>query len=278
MSPGRLVTLREAEMKKRLVILGAVIAVASAVLLFTLFRNGRNDGALLLFGNVEVTEVNLGFKMPGRIAVLAVEEGRRVRKGDRLAALDSAELESFVAQNRSTVSLAEAELEKAKKDHDRYSTLMESGAISVQQMDAAKRAYDAATSQLRQTKAALAASEERLRDADLQFPWLLRATMRSPLRSPAQVEGTQGFLPQPGKDLERPSSTRLEARFPSHGSRAMTWVQAEHQPLDDRPGQGVHERLERHLPARELLRDHGQRGAGRLADAERQVARLAPHG
>ena len=24
--------------------------------------------------------------------------------------------------------------------------------------------------------------------------------MRSPLRSPAQVEGTQGFLPQPGKD------------------------------------------------------------------------------
>src|SRR5574340_820426 len=46
--------------------------------------------------------------------------------------------------------------------------------------------------------------------------------MRSPLRSPAQVEGTQGFLPQPGKDLERPSSTRLEARFPYRGSGAMT--------------------------------------------------------
>ena len=43
----------------------------------------------------------------------------------------------------------------------------------------------------------------------LQFPWLLRATMRSPLRSPAQVEGTQGFLPQPGKALERPSSPDL---------------------------------------------------------------------
>ena len=46
--------------------------------------------------------------------------------------------------------------------------------------------------------------------------------MRSPLRSPAQVEGTQGFLPQPEKDLERPSSTRLEARFPSHASGAVT--------------------------------------------------------
>src|SRR5574337_678307 len=48
----------------------------------------------------------------------------------------------------------------------------------------------------------------------LQFPRLLRATMRSPLRSPAQVEGPQGVLPQPEKDLERPSSTCLEARFP----------------------------------------------------------------
>ena len=35
--------------------------------------------------------------------------------------------------------------------------------------------------------------------------------MRSPLRSPAQVEGPQGVLPQPEKDLERPSSARLEA-------------------------------------------------------------------
>src|SRR5574337_1201937 len=51
---------------------------------------------------------------------------------------------------------------------------------------------------------------------------LLRATMRSPLRSPEQVEGSQGFLPQPEKGLERPSSTRLKARFPYHDSRAMT--------------------------------------------------------
>ena len=33
------------------------------------------------------------------------------------------------------------------------------------------------------------------------------------LRSPAQVQGTQGFLLRPGKDLESPSA-RLEPRFP----------------------------------------------------------------
>ena len=46
--------------------------------------------------------------------------------------------------------------------------------------------------------------------------------MRSSLRSPAQIQGTEVFLPPPEKDLESPSSTRLKARFPYHDSRAMT--------------------------------------------------------
>ena len=50
---------------------------------------------------------------------------------------------------------------------------------------------------------------------------LLRGTLRSSLRSPAQVEGTQGYLPHPEKDLESSSSKPLEARFPYHDSRAM---------------------------------------------------------
>ena len=45
--------------------------------------------------------------------------------------------------------------------------------------------------------------------------------LRIYLRSPAQVQGTQGFLLRPEKDLESPSA-RLEARFPYHDSRAKT--------------------------------------------------------
>lgn len=157
-------------MKKKLVVAGIVLVTGIVVALVLRLGNTRDQDALALSGTVEVTEINLGFKSAGRIAALSVEEGQKVKKGDRLAALDSAELESMVAQNRATVGLAEAELEKAKKDHDRYSTLVQSGAIPVQQMDAAKRAYDAATSQLRQAKAALAASEERLRDTVIYAP------------------------------------------------------------------------------------------------------------
>ena len=39
----------------------------------------------------------------------------------------------------------------------------------------------------------------------------LRGTLGSSLRSPAEGEGNEGFPPPPDKDLESPSSTRLEA-------------------------------------------------------------------
>ena len=39
---------------------------------------------------------------------------------------------------------------------------------------------------------------------------------------PAEVEGNEGFPPPPEKDLESPSSTRLEALVISHDSRVMT--------------------------------------------------------
>ena len=54
-----------------------------------------------------------------------------------------------------------------------------------------------------------------------QYPSPLRGTVGRSLRSPAEVEGNEGFPPPPKKDLESPSSTRLEALVPSHDSRAM---------------------------------------------------------
>ena len=50
----------------------------------------------------------------------------------------------------------------------------------------------------------------------------LRGTLGSSLRSPAEGEGHEGFPPPHEKDLESPSSTRLEALVPCRDSRART--------------------------------------------------------
>ena len=55
-----------------------------------------------------------------------------------------------------------------------------------------------------------------------QHPSPLRGTLGSSLRSPAEVEGNEGFPPQPEKDLESPSSTPLEDLAASHDSGVMT--------------------------------------------------------
>ena len=48
-----------------------------------------------------------------------------------------------------------------------------------------------------------------------QHPSPLRGTLGSSLRSPAEVEGNEGFLPPLEKDLDSPSSKCLEALVPS---------------------------------------------------------------
>ncbi len=157
-------------MKKVIIAVAAVIIIIGTIAVIHFRRNTRSDGTLVLSGTIEVTEVNIGFKTPGRITELLVEEGQRVRQGERLASLDSSELKNVVAQNRATVRLAEAELEKAKKDLDRYQPLAQEGAITKQQLDTATRAYSVSRSQVDQARAALRASEVRLSDTVIEAP------------------------------------------------------------------------------------------------------------
>src|SRR3972149_5721585 len=101
-------------MKRKLVIAGILFLAGVTAFLISHFSNKGEDGALAVSGNVEVTEVNIGFKTSGRVVELFVEEGQKVNKGDRLAILDSAEIESQVAQNRAYLGEASARLEELR--------------------------------------------------------------------------------------------------------------------------------------------------------------------
>lgn len=157
-------------MHKRTVIIILFLIAGAVAAIFYVQDNRTDSGALRVSGNVEVTEANLGFKMAGRIVALDAEEGARVKKGERIAALDNRELKAIVDQNRAIVGIAEAEEVKAQRDFERFDALSREGAVSLQQLDAARRTRDAARLQVQQTRAALAASEERLLDTVLYAP------------------------------------------------------------------------------------------------------------
>lgn len=173
-------------MKKRVLFAGVLIIIGIAAFLIYRFVNKPEEGGIAVSGNVEVTEVNMGFKSSGRVVELLAEEGQKVKKGDRLAVLDSAELESQVAQSRAalneaatklqelragsrpqeiaqaqaSVASAEAELIKAKKDYERDEFLYKNGAVSAQQWDASKKVYETAVSQHRKSLESLSLVKE----------------------------------------------------------------------------------------------------------------------
>jgi HlyD family secretion protein len=77
-------------MKKRLALLAVLLALAGVgvwALRGKLARPG-NPQTLQLFGNVDIREVNLGFRVPGRLSEVACDEGDPVKPGDVLARLD----------------------------------------------------------------------------------------------------------------------------------------------------------------------------------------------
>jgi HlyD family secretion protein len=62
-------------MKKKLVIAGIVILIGVAVFIINHLRHNKEEGVILLSGNVEVTESNMGFKLSGRVVERLVDEG-----------------------------------------------------------------------------------------------------------------------------------------------------------------------------------------------------------
>ena len=77
------------------------------------------NGELVLQGNVEVRQVNLGFKVSGRIETLNVDEGDRVRTGQVLASLEKIYFEDTLAQMRAQLGQSEANYTKLKAGNRR---------------------------------------------------------------------------------------------------------------------------------------------------------------
>lgn len=70
------------------------------------------SGPLVLQGNVEVRQVNLGFKVAGRLKDLLVDEGDHVKQGQKLASLDKVYFEDSLGQLRAQRDQAAATLAK----------------------------------------------------------------------------------------------------------------------------------------------------------------------
>src|SRR5579863_1126382 len=168
----------------RMALLLVAVLAAAALLWWWL---GRTPAAsnLVLYGNIDLRQVDLPFNDSERVAAVLVQEGDHVRAGQLLARLDTSRLEPQVAkaqaqvaaqqqvllrlqhgnrpeeiaEARANVTMATADAGNAQAQYQRMQSLAErsSGrAVSRQDLDAAKAAADAAQARLTQNQKALA--------------------------------------------------------------------------------------------------------------------------
>lgn len=98
-----------------------LVALALAIGLGWYFRVPQALGlvapektALTLYGNVDIRQVSLAFRVSGRLSQVLVDEGDTVKAGDVLAQLDSQPNEYAVAAAAANVAALSATLEKLK--------------------------------------------------------------------------------------------------------------------------------------------------------------------
>lgn len=180
--------------RSRIRLLLVLVAVAGAV-----YLGGRalgfwsgTDGPLKLYGNVEIREVQLGFRVGGRISRLLVDEGDMVKAGQVLAELDTRPIEARLAgaaarveaasasaardvngsrpqelaSARAAVAAAEARLAEARRQHERRRALLDKGFISRADVQTAEAEVDAATAALAAARSALSLAQEGVRAED----------------------------------------------------------------------------------------------------------------
>ena len=212
---------------KRGVVRLVIVAVLVAVGLFG-WRAGWFGGAAerqTINGNVEVREVQLAFRVGGRIAAITVDEGDAVGPGQLMARLDGAPFADALASARAEIDVADAALTRqrngnrpqeiaeaeaalraaqavavnADKEYERVSDLAVKGFVSAARVDATRAAKDSARAVIDEMRAKLSLLREGTRQDSIAESTASRdAAQARQRRTATDLADTQLFAPSGG--------------------------------------------------------------------------------
>ena len=120
------------------------------------FKTKRQKISEKLFytGSIEAwNKMNITPDVGGKIAKIYVEEGDRVQQDQLLAELDTRAIRLQLEQARAGLAVAEANQKDAQRNMERMERLKLENAVSEQQYEQLKLAFDAADAQLQQARA-----------------------------------------------------------------------------------------------------------------------------
>lgn len=164
------------------------ILIAGAALWFfhPYFRTQREQKhELMLYGNVDVRQVDLGFRVSGRIQSMPFQEGDIVNTGDLMARLDNQPYEDQVREAQARVDSLKWSLVNAQNVLDRRASLIGTQAVAREDYEDALSKRDIQRANLDESVAALGIAETHLRDIELYAP--ANGTILTRIREPGAI-------------------------------------------------------------------------------------------
>lgn len=154
-----------------------IVLKICCVLLFSIVAlqscgNGESD-SITGSGSLEATEITIRSKTSGQMLEMKVNEGSLLEPGTVIAVVDTekislqkqqieaglAEVKFVIQTAEESITLAEEQLANVKKKYSRIKTLFEQGSATQQQMDDIETQFNLASTQARQAKSGLRASQ-----------------------------------------------------------------------------------------------------------------------
>jgi len=121
-------------------------------------------------GNIEGTEVRLGFRIRGKITEILTDEGMQIRVGDLVARLDTDEWSKIVAETSASLDAEKYRHKLAYDDYVRAENLLLAGSISTQERDSYKTKAEATNANVEELQAKLELAVTRLGYTNLASP------------------------------------------------------------------------------------------------------------
>ena len=151
--------------------IGAGIGLGLLILVPVLYFALRGKPTVLvIYGDVDIRDVNLGFRVPGRIETVLKDEGDPVSQGELVASLDKSIYKDALAMHTADVEVKAAILKDAEVTLKRDETMVNSGGISKLTYDNDLSARDQALPSLHLAQAQLASAQTDLDDAEIHSP------------------------------------------------------------------------------------------------------------
>ena len=113
------------------------------------------------------TDMNLGFRVNGKIVERKVDIGEKVKPGDVLARIDSADYVLAVRRSQADLDSAEKQLQTTELARDRAQKLFDKNVGSKSQLEQAELSYDQASSTRDSAVSALAEAKNQVAYSDL---------------------------------------------------------------------------------------------------------------